>query len=266
MQATLNLRDLAQLPIILPPREERNKSLIFLKSLDDKIELNRRINETLEAIARAIFKSWFIDFDPVRAKASGEAPESICRRLALTPELLDLFPDRFQDSELGEVPIAWKISTLDTYAQLNPESWTKANPPVEVEYVDLANTKWGKIEATQSFAWKNAPSRAQRVLRPGDTVVGTVRPGNGSFALIGDDGLTGSSGFAVLRPKKPTYETYIYLWVTRKENIDRLAHLADGAAYPAINPEVVLGTPCFVPSDRLVDQFGAVARHCLPKS
>ena len=84
----------------------------ILGTLDDKIELNRRMNETLEAIARAMFKSWFVDFDPVGAKGSGEPPESICRRLGLTAELLALFPDRFQDSELGEIPEGWEVKTV----------------------------------------------------------------------------------------------------------------------------------------------------------
>src|SRR5262249_54157861 len=85
----------------------------ILGTLDDKIELNRRINETLEAIARAIFNSWFVDFDPVRAKANGEPPKSICRRLHLTPDLLALFPDRFQGSELGEIPEGWRNGSLE---------------------------------------------------------------------------------------------------------------------------------------------------------
>ncbi len=88
----------------------------ILGTLDDKIELNRRTNETLEAMARAIFKSWFVDFDPVRAKASGEPPESICRRLGLSPDVLALFPDGFQDSELGEIPSGWEIKGLDGIA------------------------------------------------------------------------------------------------------------------------------------------------------
>jgi len=70
------------------------------------------MNETLETIARGIFKSWFVDFDPVSAKTSGEPPESICRRLRLTPDLLALFPDRLVDSELGEIPEGWSASTL----------------------------------------------------------------------------------------------------------------------------------------------------------
>jgi type I restriction enzyme S subunit len=84
----------------------------ILGTLDDKIELNRRMNETVQAIARTIFKSWFVDFEAVRAKASGEPPESICRRLGLTLELLALFPDGIGDSELGEIPEGWGVTTL----------------------------------------------------------------------------------------------------------------------------------------------------------
>lgn len=84
----------------------------ILSTLDDKIELNRRTNETLEAMARAIFKSWFVDFDPVRAKASGEPPESICRRLGLSPDVLALFPERFQNSELGNIPEGWPVAAM----------------------------------------------------------------------------------------------------------------------------------------------------------
>jgi type I restriction enzyme S subunit len=112
VQATLNLRDVARLPIVLPPLREREAIAHVLSTLDDKVELNRRLNETLEAIARALFKSWFVDFDPVRAKASGEPPESICRSLGLTPDLLALFPDRLVDSELGDIPEGWGIQSV----------------------------------------------------------------------------------------------------------------------------------------------------------
>ncbi len=108
-----------------------------------------------------------------------------------------------------------------------------------VEYVDLSNTKWGEIEQTQQFVWDQAPSRARRILRPGDTIIGTVRPGNGSFALIGRNGLTGSTGFAVLRPRRPEYREAVYLAATARETIETLSQLADGAAYPAVRPEVV---------------------------
>ncbi|MDP2326357.1 MAG: restriction endonuclease subunit S, partial [Gammaproteobacteria bacterium] len=97
------------LPIPMPPAEERHRILRHMGALDDKIELNRRMNETLEAIARALFKSWFVDFDPVRAKSEGRDP-------GLPRPLADLFPDSFEDSELGEIPRGWRVSGLDEIA------------------------------------------------------------------------------------------------------------------------------------------------------
>jgi len=110
----LNTSILSSLPFVLPSMDEQRIIAKILGALDDKIELNRNMNETLEAMARAIFQSWFVDFDPVRAKASGESTDSICQRLGLTPELLALFPDSFEDSELGEIPMGWNVGPLES--------------------------------------------------------------------------------------------------------------------------------------------------------
>jgi len=85
--------------------DERTAIAHILGTLDDKIELNRKTNETLEAMAKALFKSWFVDFDPVRAKAEG-------RPTGLPAEISDLFPDSFEDSELGEIPSGWRVGTI----------------------------------------------------------------------------------------------------------------------------------------------------------
>ncbi|MBU2755203.1 restriction endonuclease subunit S [Acidithiobacillus sp. CV18-2] len=100
----------------LPDIKEQLRIAHILGTLDDKIENNRKTAKTLEAMAQAIFKSWFVDFDPVRAKASGESTESICKRLKMTPEILALFPDGFEDSELGKIPRGWRVAGLDTIA------------------------------------------------------------------------------------------------------------------------------------------------------
>lgn len=113
------------------PTQDQQKTVNTLSALDDKIELNRRMNETLEAIARAIFKSWFVDFDPVSAKASGEPPESICRRLGLTPDLLALFPDRLVDSELGQIPEGWEQKRVDDLMELAYGKALKASDRVD---------------------------------------------------------------------------------------------------------------------------------------
>src|SRR5207302_8604487 len=92
-----------RLPIA--PISDQRAIAHILGTRDDKIELNRRTSETLEAMARALFKSWFVDFDPVRAKAEGRDP-------GLPKQLADLFPDSFEDSELGEIPKGWRVLAL----------------------------------------------------------------------------------------------------------------------------------------------------------
>lgn len=111
-QPILNKSAFGRLPISLPSPTEQRAIAHILGTLDDKIELNRRTNETLEAMARAIFKSWFVDFDPVRAKASGEPPESICRRLGFLAEHLALFPDGLVETEIGWAPKGWQPAML----------------------------------------------------------------------------------------------------------------------------------------------------------
>ncbi len=167
--------------------------------------------------------------------------------------------DRMVDSEMGEIPEGWRRRTLTDLARLNPESWSSNNVPDRIRYVDLANTKWGSINDIQEFTWEDAPSRGRRVLRRGDTIVGTVRPRNGSFALIDRDGLTGNTAFAVLRPTTPTERELVWCAATSRDAIERLAHLADGGAYPAVKPRAVLDTAVALPTGRLRLVFSSLA-------
>jgi len=255
----INTDELKSLDIRLPPLSEQRAIAHVLGTLDDRIELNRRMNETLEAMVRALFKSWFVDFDPVSAKMEG-------RDTDLPPHLAQLFPDRLVESEVGEIPAGWQLGTLHDVAFLNPESWSAKHSPESVAYVDLANTKWGYIESVQTFPWDEAPSRARRVLRKGDTIVATVRPGNGSFALIDEDGLTGSTGFAVLRPREATDRTFVWCAATSSGNIERLALLADGGAYPAVRPDEIGATPVLLSDPDIRSAFSRLADPLLDKS
>ncbi len=109
--------DLEEITAALPPLPEQRAIAHVLGTLDDKIELNRRMNETLEAMARALFKSWFVDFEPVRAKMEGRWHR--CESLpGLPAEHYDLFPDRLVDSELGETPEGWEVGVLDDAIEL----------------------------------------------------------------------------------------------------------------------------------------------------
>lgn len=102
-----NLGILRSTPLTLPPLPEQKAIAAVLGALDDKIELNRRMNATLEAMARTLFQSWFVDFDPVRAKLDGREPNG------LDPATAALFPNEFEDSELGRIPKEWEVGRLD---------------------------------------------------------------------------------------------------------------------------------------------------------
>ena len=117
----LTVSSLADLPLALPPLPEQRAIAHILRTLDDKIELIRRMNETLESMARALFKSWFVDFDPVRAKMDGRwrPGESLP---GLPAHLYDLFPDRLVDSELGPIPEGWEVKTLGELCTLRAGS------------------------------------------------------------------------------------------------------------------------------------------------
>lgn len=108
--------DLVTLEIPVPPLPEQRAIASILGALDDKIELNRRMNATLESLARAIFKSWFVDFDPVHVNAgkinAGQMPASSAIPTTQDPKVLDLFPSTFQDSELGPIPEGWSSPEL----------------------------------------------------------------------------------------------------------------------------------------------------------
>ena len=112
-QPILNKSDFSRLEITLPPLAEQKAIAAVLGALDDKIELNRRMNATLEAMARALFQSWFVDFNPVRAKLDGLKPEGLDEAAAA------LFPDSLQDSPIGQIPHGWSVKDLGEIANLD---------------------------------------------------------------------------------------------------------------------------------------------------
>jgi type I restriction enzyme S subunit len=255
---------LGRMLVRVPDIDSQDDILDVIAPLDDKIELNRQMNETLEKMAHAVFHDWFVDFGPVRRKLAG-ATGPVAIMGGLTPDVVRAsklaiqFPDNLSDEGLPE---GWKNSTLKKIATINDESWNASKHPDTIRYIDLSNTKWGVIGSTATLAWSEAPSRARRIVKPLDTIVGTVRPGNGSYAFISTDGYTSSTGFAVLRPKQPEYADAVYIASTRAENIQRLANLADshGGAYPAVNPEVVLATDFAFPGHEALVAFSYFAR------
>jgi len=167
----LNTSILSSLPVVMPSKREQRRIAHILGTLDDKIELNRQMNRTLEAIARAIFKSWFIDFDPVHAKAEGREP------VGMDPETAALFPDSFQDSPLGKIPKGWDVGCLEgLIAFALGGDWGKAEPdgtftePVYcIRGTDLPALQQGDL-AELRLRYLKPSSLRKRALQPGDLV------------------------------------------------------------------------------------------------
>jgi type I restriction enzyme, S subunit len=147
----LNTEILSDLPFVVPPPEEQQLIARVLGAFDDRIELNQQMNKTLEGMAHALFKSWFIDFDPVRAKAKG-------RDIPFPPQLADLFPTSFQTSELGEIPDGWHAGQFGDVAVnprrgVSPKEIQPTTPYIALEHIprkSIALTDWGTAAGLES--------------------------------------------------------------------------------------------------------------------
>ncbi len=184
--------DLARLDVQWRPVEEQRAIAHILSTLDDKIELNRRMNETLEAMAGALFKSWFVDFDPVRAKAEGKDP-------SLPQPLADLFPDSFEDSELGEIPKGWRVGSLGDVAEhprrsIQPSGIKPTTPYIALEHMPkrcIALAEWDAADGLESNKFE---------FKTGEILFGKLRPYFHKVGVAPLDGVC-STDIVVLTPR-----------------------------------------------------------------
>ena len=195
---------LRTIEISLPPLSEQHAIAHILGTLDDKIELNRRMNETLEEMARALFKSWFVDFDPVRAKMEG-------RDTGLPPDVADLFPERLVESELGEIPEGWEVVSLPEMIEVNPPRSLRKGEVAP--YLDMANMPTrGHVPDTVI----DRPFGSGMRFTNGDTLVARITPclENGKTAYVdflGHDKIGwGSTEYIVMRPMPPLPNEFAY--------------------------------------------------------
>lgn len=198
-----------QMPV--PSLSEQRRIVHILGTLDDKIELNRRINKTLEAMAQTLFKSWFVDFDPVRAKMEGRwrPGESLP---GLPAHLYDLFPNRLVSSELGEIPESWQCVALHEVINVNPTRPLKRGKIAP--YLSMSNMPTKGHTPDKIF---DEPYGAGMKFMNGDTLVARITPclENGKVAYIDslqdDEVGWGSTEYIVMRPKPPLPNEYAYL-------------------------------------------------------
>jgi len=237
--------------ICVPDRDRQADIADVLCSLDDKIELNRRMNRTLEAMAASIFKAWFVDFEPVRAKAAGAAAFP-----GMPQPVFDALPATFTDSELGPIPEGWEVGVLGDNCEINRHSVRKGEVEGEIEYIDIASVTVGQLDSVTRYDFADAPSRARRRIRHGDTLWSCVRPNRCSYLFIHNPPRhrLASTGFAVLSPGR-FGPAFLYNLVTRPEFVDYLVANADGSAYPAVRADHFAAAPVIVPDTAVVEAF-----------
>lgn len=163
----VNRNHLHELRVRVPPLPTQRAIAHVLGALDDKIELNRKTNETLEAMARALFQSWFVDFDPVRAKAAGRAPEGMDEATA------KLFPSEFEASELGEVPKGWRVGTIGEWIKLQrgttyKSSLLEAPGPVLLGLASIRRDGGFRSDSLRTYGGDSAD---KLLVAPGDLFV-----------------------------------------------------------------------------------------------
>ncbi len=204
--AGITSSDLVNLSLSLPPLPEQRAIARILSSLDDKIELNRRMNATLEAMAQTLFRAWFVDFEPVKAKAAGLAP------VGLDAETAALFPSALVESELGPIPQGWKVRSLAEAFEINPTR--QISKGRESTYLDMSNAP---TQGHRPAGWMQREFSSGMKFINGDTLLARITPclENGKTAFVDflkqDEVGWGSTEFIVLRPCPPLPEYFGYL-------------------------------------------------------
>lgn len=255
VQTTINLKDLRALPVPLPPVHEREAITAMIGALDDRITLLRETNATLEAIAQALFKSWFVDFDPVRAKMEGRAPEGMDEATAA------LFPDSFEETELGAVPRGWRLGTLGDVAhtarsQVQPDAMHSALHYVGLEHIPrkcLSLIDWGMAEGLES---------AKSCFVEGDILFGKLRPYFHKVVVAPMDGIC-STDILVCRSTQPEYYGFVVMQLFSEALVTYADRLSNGAKMPRVNWKDLAAYELIVPARDIAEAFTAAVQPLL---
>lgn len=252
--------ELRKVPIAVPPIDTQVNAAGVLKALDDRIALLRETNSTLEAIAQALFKSWFVDFDPVRAKMEGRAPDGMDEVTAA------LFPDGFEESELGTVPRGWSVRTM---GDISTVGIGKTPPRKEQHWFseDSTDVRWVSIRdmgsvgiyahQTNEFLTKDAVEQFNVRRVPDNTVLMSFKMTIGRVAIT-DGEMTTNEAIAHFKLPAESLLTseYIYLYL---KQFDFTSLSSTSSIAEAVNSKTVRGIPILVPTSSVLNAF----RQCV---
>ena len=238
----------------IPRPKDREMMLVdVLDALDDKMELNRRMNTTLEAMARALFQSWFVDFDPVRAKMDGRKPAGMDDATAA------LFPENLEDSSLGHIPKGWEVCSLANKIELfsggtpktsEPHYWDGDIPWYSVKDAPSENDIW-VIETEKKVTKLGIENSAAQVLPEGTTII-SARGTVGKLALIGTGMAMNQSCYGVRGIKG--YADYFTYFAIRQATTD-LQQRTHGTVFDTITRQTFETLDCIFPPAPLTQSF-----------
>lgn len=264
VQTTINLKDLRKLAVPIPERQEREAIELLLGSLDDRIDVLRQTNATLEAIAQALFKSWFIDFDPVRAKQAGREPEGMDAATAA------LFPAEFEESTLGLIPKGWRVSKLSdlcdgifsggTPDTRKPEYWNGTLP-----WFSSGETRETVVIGTDKHITEAAVANSStRLARPGDVLIASAGQGQtrGQTSYCALDTYINQSVVSVRTSREAANPAWTFYNLARR--YDELRGISDSHSIRgSLTTKLLASLRVIAPSTMLMQRFGAIAEPLL---
>ena len=253
--ASLNQSTIERLPIVLPPLAEQRAIAHILGTLDDKIELNRRMNETLEALPRALFKSWFVNFDPVRAKMEG-------RETGLPQDIANMFPNRLVNSEMGEIPDRWDVRTLGNLCHKPQYGYTASaqREPVGPRFLRITD-----INKESWVSWSRVPyckatneEFSKYRLNKGDILIARMAdPGHG--ILVEEDVEAVFASYLIrFRPGENHTARLLQYWLRSDAYWHLVRARATGTTRGSLNARVLSLFPLVVPPDAVTGAFAGV--------
>ena len=246
--------DLINVLVPYPPLHIQNEVAAVIDTFDDRITLLRETNATLEAIAQALFKSWFVDFDPVRAKMAGRAPDGMDEATAV------LFPDSFEESELGLVPTGWLVRAISETCDIG-----RGASPRPIQKFMGGDVPWIKIaDATASdglFVFETK----EMIIKEGVRHSVEVRPGDLIMSNSASCGITVfvelngciHDGWLYFRNYQHIGKYFLFFWL--RKIADHLVHLADGSVQKNLNIALVSSQKIICPSFEVVQAFDKLA-------
>lgn len=246
----------------LPPLIEQRAIAHVLGTLDEKMELNRRMNETLEAVARALFRSWFLDFEPIRAKAEGRDP-------GLPKAIADLFPDRLVESEMGKIPKGWVTGPVLNHADLlsggtpkteSPDYWNGGIFWASAKDVSQCGHTF-LITTERTITTKGLDESATQLIPRFSTVIVARGATTGRMVIFGREMAMNQTCYALVSKADAPFFLYCQL----RQEIDALVHAAHGSVFDTITTSTFANSRVLLPPEPVLKAFEKVISPLLQR-